>query len=240
MKQQDKLKILRAKREAQERAATELKERHDEIVGGITALVEKISSLPEQIKDGMPELTLDSIEVKNLDSLESKLQTIAEKVATPPEVTVESKQDLTEINKTFSKVLTLIKELKDKEPEIIVQNNIELPTEPKDAIPVVLVDREKKRFYEAISRAVSSGGGIQPNLIDDNRVRITGDIAVDNSDVIDKLKDVQGFQIPKYDEIDLEYDDGNVSKVEYSKDGTLVATITLSYTNGNLTKVVQS
>ena len=236
MKQQDKLKILRAKREAQEKAAQELKQRHDEIVGGISTLVEKMSVLPEQIKDGMPELTLDSIEVKNLDSLESKLQTIADKVATPPEVTIESKADLTEINKTFSKVLTLIKELKNKEPEIIVQNNIELPTDPKDAIPVVLVDREKKRFYDAISRAVASGGGIQSGLIDDNRVKTVAD----NSDVVEQLQGVRGFQIPEYDEIDLEYTNDDVTKVDYSKDGTIVATLTLSYTSGNLTKVVQS
>jgi len=49
-----------------------------------------------------------------------------------------------------------------------------------------------------------------------------------------------GFAIPDYDEIDLEYTGDDLTQVEYKKQGDVIATLTLSYTGGNLTKVAKT
>lgn len=50
----------------------------------------------------------------------------------------------------------------------------------------------------------------------------------------------EGFNIPSYDSIELGYTDDNLTSVVYKKDSVTVATLTLSYTSGNLTGVTKS
>lgn len=58
------------------------------------------------------------------------------------------------------------------------------------------------------------------------------------NDVGNPIPTVTGLKIPHHDEIDLGYDgDDNLTSVTYKLDGTTVATLTLTYSNGNLTKV---
>jgi hypothetical protein len=49
-----------------------------------------------------------------------------------------------------------------------------------------------------------------------------------------------GFSIPEYDEITLTYTGSDISVVVYKYNSVSVATITLSYTDGNLTGVVKT
>ena len=48
------------------------------------------------------------------------------------------------------------------------------------------------------------------------------------------------FQIPKYDQIVLTYSGDDIATVVYKLAGATIATLTLSYTSGNLTNVVKS
>ena len=63
------------------------------------------------------------------------------------------------------------------------------------------------------------------------------------------LSNLQGFQIPEYDELDIAYygTTNNISTVVYSKAGSPVATLTLTYSvqppvtnDANLVKVIIS
>lgn len=51
---------------------------------------------------------------------------------------------------------------------------------------------------------------------------------------------IPGFEIPHYDSITLTYSGSDVSTVIYKLSGDTVATLTLTYTDGNLTEVVKS
>lgn len=178
MEQDNKLKIIQAKRQAQEQAEAKLQQRHDEILEVLGKAVEKLSKLPEELKPA--DVKLDSLEIKNLDVLETKLDEVISKLNTQPDIKIENKQDLTKINKSvatvekaFRDVLKLVSELKRKQPEVIVNNDIDWPTNPSEAIPVVLVDRERKRFYDALQRVVAGGGGGFPSrLTSDDAVKV--------------------------------------------------------------------
>jgi hypothetical protein len=52
-----------------------------------------------------------------------------------------------------------------------------------------------------------------------------------NYDIYTAIANLQGFQVPEYDEIDITYygTTNNISTVVYSKDGSPVATLTLTY-----------
>lgn len=52
-----------------------------------------------------------------------------------------------------------------------------------------------------------------------------------NYDIYSAIANLQGFQIPEYDEIDITYygTTNNIATVVYSKDGSPVATLTLTY-----------
>jgi hypothetical protein len=50
-----------------------------------------------------------------------------------------------------------------------------------------------------------------------------------------------GLAIPEHDDIQITYDDdGNIATVVYFNDGATVATLTLTYTSGNLTRIIKS
>jgi hypothetical protein len=52
---------------------------------------------------------------------------------------------------------------------------------------------------------------------------------------------VNTLVVSPYDEIDLTYDgSGNVSTVLYKSAGVLVATLSMTYTSGNLTSIVKT
>lgn len=52
-----------------------------------------------------------------------------------------------------------------------------------------------------------------------------------NYDIYTAIANLQGFQVPEYDEIDITYygATNNIATVVYSKDGSPVATLTLTY-----------
>lgn len=70
-----------------------------------------------------------------------------------------------------------------------------------------------------------------------------------NYSIYESLQQLAGFEIPPYDEIDITYygSTNNISTVVYSKDGSAVATLTLTYSvqppiadDANLTNVTIS
>jgi len=52
-----------------------------------------------------------------------------------------------------------------------------------------------------------------------------------NFNIYESLKEVAGFEIPAYDQIDISYygATNNIATVQYLKDGNPVATLTLTY-----------
>jgi hypothetical protein len=52
-----------------------------------------------------------------------------------------------------------------------------------------------------------------------------------NYDIYSAIANLQGFQVPEYDQIDLAYygTTNNIATVQYLKDGIPVATLTLTY-----------
>lgn len=52
-----------------------------------------------------------------------------------------------------------------------------------------------------------------------------------NYNLYESLKEIAGFEIPAYDQIDISYygSTNNISTVQYLKDGVPVATLTLTY-----------
>lgn len=52
-----------------------------------------------------------------------------------------------------------------------------------------------------------------------------------NYNLYESLKEIAGFEIPAYDQIDISYygSTNNIATVQYLKDGVPVATLTLSY-----------
>jgi hypothetical protein len=59
------------------------------------------------------------------------------------------------------------------------------------------------------------------------------DLAPDqqNYNIYESLKEIAGFEIPAYDQIDITYygSTNNIATVQYLKDGNPVATLTLTY-----------
>jgi hypothetical protein len=51
------------------------------------------------------------------------------------------------------------------------------------------------------------------------------------------LQSLVGFEIPPYDDIVLSYTDNDLTGVVYKKGGSAVKTLSLSYTDGNLTRI---
>jgi hypothetical protein len=52
-----------------------------------------------------------------------------------------------------------------------------------------------------------------------------------NFNIYESLKEIAGFEIPAYDQISITYygSTNNIATVQYLKDGTPVATLTLTY-----------
>lgn len=52
-----------------------------------------------------------------------------------------------------------------------------------------------------------------------------------NFNLYESLKEIAGFEIPAYDQIDISYygSTNNIATVQYLKDGVPVATLTLTY-----------
>lgn len=52
-----------------------------------------------------------------------------------------------------------------------------------------------------------------------------------NYNLYESLKEIAGFEIPAYDQIDISYygSTNNIATVQYLKDGVPVATLTLTY-----------
>lgn len=52
-----------------------------------------------------------------------------------------------------------------------------------------------------------------------------------NFNIYESLKEIAGFEIPAYDQIDISYygSTNNIATVQYLKDGIPVATLTLTY-----------
>jgi hypothetical protein len=59
-------------------------------------------------------------------------------------------------------------------------------------------------------------------------------------DIISEVQKLVGFEIPPYDEISLGYTVDDLTTVIYKLASVAVATLTLSYTSGNITNVIKS
>jgi len=94
----------------------------------------------------------------------------------------------------LEKYLKIMKEIADREPEIIVkENKIEFPRKAQDAIPVVLTDANRQGFYNALTAVASAvrtavSAQAQANLeamqFENGKLKTTavidGDVVVDN------------------------------------------------------------
>lgn len=79
----------------------------------------------------------------------------------------------------------------------------------------------------------------QTNTLTDTELR-ANPVATTDSPVKDSIDALRGFQLPEYDEIQLGYTGEDLTTVDYYKANVKQATLTLSYTLGKLTGVVQS
>jgi hypothetical protein len=51
---------------------------------------------------------------------------------------------------------------------------------------------------------------------------------------------VIGFKIPEYDRVDMGYTGSDMTSVTYKLNGVTVCTLTITYSGGNMTSVVQT
>jgi hypothetical protein len=131
-----------------------------EIKESVSQLIPVLEKLPDGFKIDLPETNIDgqSVVVSNIGDLEVKLSEISKKLNTAPEVKVENKQDLTHVNKTFDHIVKLLEKIKDKKTEVLINKELDFPRDPRDAIPVVLVDSERRKFYDAVMNVIGGGG----------------------------------------------------------------------------------
>ncbi len=61
-----------------------------------------------------------------------------------------------------------------------------------------------------------------------------------SSDEALKISNISGLVPESYDTIEMTYSGSDLSTVIYKKDGNTIATLTLTYSSGNLSSVVRS
>ena len=134
---------------------------------------------------------------------------------------------------SFSKIISAINKLSNRVREILDVKIVN--KDRKEAIPVILVDRDKKTFYNASFSSVGSSGYKVVGIENGEGTRISP--ATEET-----LEYLAGLSIPKHDDIGMTYDtNNNLTQVQYKNGGTVVATLTLSYdANNNLTSVNKS
>ena len=155
----------------------------------------------------------------------------------------------------LKEVVSLLKEILSLEMvQIDQQEPFKFPKDPKDAIPVVLTDKTKKDFYNAISSLPVFGGiGIDTSLISSkelqeqtieaiNNLEINAESINLNTDGIETLLGgIAGFTVTGYDYIALTYvaagnGVGEIATAIYKTGGaggTTIATLTLAYNASN-------
>lgn len=156
-----KLEIIKAKKQRQAQSEQNQKE----LLELVHAAVKAIHTLPDEIKARMPEEKHDdqTVTVANIGELEKHLQEISAKIK-QPDIKIDT--DLTEITKLFERTQQQLKKIENKDINVLVNKEIEFPRRPEDAIPVVLVDRDRKAFYEAARRMASGSAGPSVKLLE--------------------------------------------------------------------------
>lgn len=180
--------------EQEELRFEELRQIIKDVADGIQQVSSAMAELPKNIADVIPtpELSVtteaklsgdDIAEVLNFKGLSDYMGRVAEAIESllskqTDTVTVanasDMKADIAPLAKAIGVMSARLDALAKKQIKVEVPpaQAIVWPKKPADAIPVVLVDRTLTRFYDAIARAVSSGGGIQSTLISSGSVKV--------------------------------------------------------------------
>lgn len=195
--------------EQEELRFEELRQIIKDVADGIQQVSSAMAELPKNIADVIPtpELSVtteaklsgdDIAEVLNFKGLSDYMGRVAEAIESllskqTDTVTVanasDMKADIAPLAKAIGVMSARLDALAKKQIKVEVPpaQAIVWPKKPADAIPVVLVDRTLTRFYDAIARAVSSGGGIQSTLISSGSVKVVNPdgtpISFDSSDL---------------------------------------------------------
>jgi uncharacterized phage infection (PIP) family protein YhgE len=159
-------------------------------------LATALSELPSNIKIDLPETKDNTPELKSINgTLTSLIQAVQ----------AQKQPELKQTEKTLSEVLKMLEKLEQKDTQVLVeQKQVTFPTQPKDAIPVVLVDKDRKGFYDAIQQFFSGGGGGFPSrLTKDDSVKV---VNPDGTPISIDLDNIEIEAAPIFDIRNIEED----------------------------------
>lgn len=128
--------------------------------------------------------------------------------------------NLSEITKAFTKAFGDYKN--EINVKVAQKPTLVFPKEPQDAIPVVLVNKEKRTFYDA-QMTVSGGGGGGGTATKEKQ-----------DDIITQLQVVNSLTPTKFDYIAVNYASATQEVYTYKTggtSGTTVSTLTVDYTS---------
>lgn len=148
--------------------------------------------------------------VKTLERLNKLINSISLKDTNEILKKLNNSVELEKQGNELKKINKVLEVIANKDPTIKVADLIKFPTEPKDAIPVVLTDKFKEEFYDALkSLPVYFGGGgidtsklatkeLQQELINAiNNIEINADSINLNTDQLEeKLDEIISKQLP--------------------------------------------
>jgi len=207
----------------------------DKVINEFSKLTDTLNDLPKDISEKLVKsinLQFDKeIELSNFDDLLVAIHNLQDEIKNKPvttSVSIENAnelvQDNTKLLNTLDKLSKVTNELAKKELKVVVnqtETTITFPKKAQDAIPVVLVTKDKRDFYEALTSVIS--GGSIPN--------IGGAVPVVNPDGTKLLNGLVNFE---YDYISVDYPDSVTEVYAYKlggASGVTKGTITVVYTD---------
>ncbi len=169
--------------------------------------------------------TMQAELAKELNKIEVKPQVKLPELPTPS-VTVKPTDVVIDLTK-------LEKALKTLEKAVVGQIKAIPEVKPTNINPITDLQKESNEWLESIDHAVR----LKPTFPNTMAVgNMPSEFPLPNS----QMNSLRGFQLPEYDEIQLGYTGDDLTTVDYYKANVKQATLTLSYTLGKLTGVIQS
>lgn len=156
--------------------------------------------------------------VKTLERLNKLINSISLKDTNEILKKLNNSVELEKQGNELKKINDMLEVIANKDPTIKVADLIKFPTKPKDAIPVVLTDKFKEEFYDALkSLPVYFGGGgnvdtsklatskLQQDIIEAiNNIEINADsINLNTDDLEEKLDEIISKQLPDNHEVTI-------------------------------------